>query len=65
MSFMNNEFEVILDSDEFRACEKMAQQETPVEVAVLRLVDFYGMVTEDAWSYYSEATAEYSKTEKR
>jgi len=45
------------DSDEFRACATMAQQETPIEEAVSRLIDFYGMGNEEARSYYIEAKA--------
>jgi hypothetical protein len=55
MSICNNELEVVWDSDEFRACEIMAQQETRLEVAISRLVDFHGMVKEEALSYYIEA----------
>jgi len=58
MSIGDDEFEVMWDSDEFRACETMAQQETPLEVAVLRLIDFYGMCEEEARSYYFEALQE-------
>ena len=55
MSIEDDEFYVMTDSDEFRACETMAQQETPIKVAVSRLIDFYGMCEEDAHSYYMEA----------
>lgn len=55
MSIEDDEFYVMTNSDEFRACETMAQQETPIKVAVSRLIDFYGMCEEDAHSYYMEA----------
>ncbi len=55
MPVEDDEFEVMWDSDEFRACETMAQQKTPIEVAVSRLIDFYGMANGEARSYYMAA----------
>jgi hypothetical protein len=64
MSVGDNEFEVMYDSEEFRACETMVQQETPLEIAVSRLVDFYGMGKDEARSYYFEAIQENKKREE-
>jgi hypothetical protein len=58
MPIGDDEFEVMWDSDEFRACETMAEEETPVEVAVSRLIDFYGMVNDEARFYYIKALQE-------
>jgi hypothetical protein len=51
MSVENDEYEVMWDSDEFRACETMAEQKTPIDEAVSRLVDFYGMGNEEGRAY--------------
>jgi glycerophosphoryl diester phosphodiesterase len=56
MSVDGSEFFVMHDSDEYRACETLVQQETPLEMAVSNLIDFYGMSDEEARSYYLEAT---------
>jgi hypothetical protein len=58
MPIGDDEFEVMWDSDEFRACETLAQQETPVEVAVSNLIDFYGMANDEARFYYIRALQE-------
>ncbi|MDC1213874.1 hypothetical protein N8000_05305 [Rhodospirillales bacterium] len=51
----DEDFTVYYDSDEFRACETMAKQKVPLEVAVTRLIDFHGMDDDEARAYYLEA----------
>ena len=63
MSVDDNEIYVWHDSEEFRACENLAQQETPLKIAVSRLIDFYGMTERDADAYYKEAL-EHTKPSK-
>ena len=49
------EIEVYYDSDEFRACELLAKQGTPIEVAISRLIDFHGMAEDESRAYYLDA----------
>ena len=49
------EIEVYYDSDEFRACELLAKQGTPIEVAISRLIDFHGMAEDESRAYYLAA----------
>ena len=49
------EIEVDYDSDEFRACELLAKQGTPIEVAISSLIDFHGMAEDESRAYYLDA----------
>ena len=49
------EIEVYYDSDEFRACELLVEQGTPIEVAISRLIDFHGMAEDESRAYYLAA----------
>ena len=49
------EIEVYYDSDEFRACELLVEQGTPIEVAISRLIDFHGMAEDESRAYYLDA----------
>ena len=49
------EIKVDYDSDEFRACELLAKQGTPIEVAISRLIDFHGMAEDESRAYYLDA----------
>jgi hypothetical protein len=49
------EIEVYYDSDEFRACELLAKQGTPIEVAISSLIDFHGMAEDESRAYYLDA----------
>jgi hypothetical protein len=51
------------DSDEFLACERLAQQKTPIDVAVSALIDFYSMAEEKARSYLREALQKHKSRE--
>jgi hypothetical protein len=50
-----SEIEVYYDSDEFRACELLVEQGTPIEVAISRLIDFHGMAEDESRAYYLDA----------
>ncbi len=65
MSVEDDEYEVMWDSDEFRACETMAEQKTPIDEAVSRLIDFYGMGNEDGRAYYIEALKAYKSRDEK
>lgn len=52
---------VFYDSDEYRACETLAEQSTPIETAISLLIDFYGMTRSEARIYYERALGERGK----
>jgi hypothetical protein len=49
------EIKVDYDSDEFRACELLAKQGTPIEVVISSLIDFHGMAEDESRAYYLDA----------
>ena len=49
------EIKVDYDSDEFRVCELLAKQGTPIEVVISSLIDFHGMAEDESRAYYLDA----------
>lgn len=61
MTDVNEEPFIMYDSDEFRACRRLAKQDTPIAVAISNMIDFYGMTKGEARLYYEEALEERKK----